>query len=239
MRSLHRFRQAARTASAFLALLPCVAAHAEQAYAPQAYATRFPPPVTEWLEHARQDCPAGFAAQNPIQTVDLTGDGRPGYIADPHRLTCAGEPHLFIGDGPASIELFVTLPSGEVVNTGGVVAFGYRVIPSPQGTPPTLSFQTQGSGGLPGNVDDYRWDGSNFTVLNRSAMEAPPASYAPPGAAYAPQQPAYASAPPGYSAPPGQAYAPQSPADGPPQPGYGPDAPAYPPPAYGPPPRDR
>src|ERR1700759_2971089 len=76
--------------------------------------TNYPGPVARWLEQAQSDCKQGFAAHDPIQTLSLTGDGRPGYIADPHRLTCAGEPHLFIGDGPASIELFVTLPSGEV-----------------------------------------------------------------------------------------------------------------------------
>jgi len=145
------------------------------AFAPKAPADMsYPGPVAHWLEQARQDCPAGFAAHDPIQTLSLTGDGRPGFIADPHRLTCAGEPHLFIGDGPASIELFVTLPSGEVVHTGGVRALSYQVVQSPQGGPPTLNFQTHDVGQPAGSVDSYRWDGRNFAVMNRSSMAYPP-----------------------------------------------------------------
>jgi hypothetical protein len=134
----------------------------------------YPGPVAHWLDQARQDCPAGFQSHDPIQTLSLTGDGRPGYIADPHRLTCAGEPHLFIGDGPASIELFVTLPSGEVVHTGGVRALSYQVMPSPQGGPPTLTFDTHDPDRATGSVDSYRWDGRNFALLNRSSMAYPP-----------------------------------------------------------------
>ena len=53
--------------------------------------TNYPAPVANWLAQAKQDCPAGFQANNPIQTLSLTGDGRPGFIADPHRLVCAGK----------------------------------------------------------------------------------------------------------------------------------------------------
>ena len=136
--------------------------------------TNYPGPVAHWLEQAQSDCKQGFAAHDPIQTLSLTGDGRPGYIADPHRLTCAGEPHLFVGDGPASIELFVTLPSGEVVHTGGVRALSYQVVPGPQGSAPTLTFDTHDPDRATGSVDSYRWDGRNFTVVNRASMAYPP-----------------------------------------------------------------
>jgi hypothetical protein len=136
--------------------------------------TNYPGPVAHWLQQAQQDCPAGFQAHDPIQTLNLTGDGRPGFIADPHRLTCAGEPHLFIGDGPASIELFVTLPSGEVVHTGGVRALNYQVMQSPQGGAPTLTFETHDPSERAGSVDSYRWDGRNFALLNRNSMAYPP-----------------------------------------------------------------
>ncbi len=133
-----------------------------------------PQPVAAWLTQAQHDCPQGFENRNAVESADLTGDGRPGFIADPHKLVCAGEPHLFQGDGPASIELFVTLPTGEVVHTGGVRALGYQVMPGPQGTPPTLAFQTHEDGQRAGSVDSYRWDGRNFTLLNKSAMAYPP-----------------------------------------------------------------
>jgi hypothetical protein len=138
-------------------------------------ADNYPAPVAQWLQQAQQDCPAGFQAHNPIQSVSLTGDGRPGYIADPHRLTCAGEPHLFIGDGPSSIELFVTLPTGEVVHTGGVLALSYQVMQSPQGGAPTLVFQTHGASERTGSMDSYRWDGRNFAVLEQRSLAVPPA----------------------------------------------------------------
>jgi hypothetical protein len=164
-----------RSAAFRLAPASVMALAATVAFARQAPADiNYPAPVTRWLEQARQDCPAGFATHDPIQTLSLTGDGRPGYIADPHRLTCAGEPHLFIGDGPASIELFVTLPSGEVVHTGGVRALSYQVMPSPQGGPPTLNFETHDMNQPAGSVDSYRWDGRNFALLNRSSMAYPP-----------------------------------------------------------------
>jgi hypothetical protein len=162
--------------SAALLISPLTAvALAVGTFAPQASADpSYPAPVAHWLDQARQDCPTGFAAHDPIQSLSLTGDGKPGFIADPHRLTCAGEPHLFVGDGPASIELFVTLPSGEVVHTGGVRALSYQVMESPQGGPPTLSFQTHDAGDRAGSVDAYRWDGRSFTLLNRSSMAYPP-----------------------------------------------------------------
>jgi hypothetical protein len=161
---------ALRLAPASALALAATFASAREAPAQMSY----PGPVARWLDQARQDCPAGFQSHDPIQTLSLTGDGRPGYIADPHRLTCAGEPHLFIGDGPASIELFVTLPSGEVVHTGGVRALSYQVVPSPQGGPPTLNFDTHDPSQATGSVDSYRWDGRNFALLNRSSMAYPP-----------------------------------------------------------------
>ena len=134
-----------------------------------------PGPVADWLAQAKQDCPAGFEARDgAVQTVELTGDGRSGYIIDPHHLVCAGSPHLFIGDGPASIELFVTLPSGEVVHTGAVRALDYRIEPSTQGGPPILAFETHEESERAGSVDKYRWDGKNFALLTKSSMAAPP-----------------------------------------------------------------
>src|SRR5271167_2807245 len=110
MRPLDVIRSAAfRLAPASLIALTATFTIAQAAQTEMNY----PAPVANWLAQAKQDCPAGFQANNPIQTLSLTGDDRPGFIADPHRLACAGEPHLFSGDGPASIELFVTLPSGE------------------------------------------------------------------------------------------------------------------------------
>lgn len=171
---MHRF-DVVRSAALRLAPAVAFAVIATAAFAREAPAqTNYPGPVARWLEQARSDCPAGFAAHDPIQTLSLTGDGRPGFIADPHRLTCAGEPHLFVGDGPASIELFVTLPSGEVVHTGGVRALGYQVTQSPQGGPPTLNFQTHDDGQPAGSVDSYRWDGRNFALMNRNSMAYPP-----------------------------------------------------------------
>jgi hypothetical protein len=161
---------ARRLAPASVVLLAATGAFAKQTPVD----TNFPQPVAAWLTQAQHDCPAGFQAQNPIQSVDLTGTGQPGYIADPHRLVCAGEPHLFSGDGPASIELFVTLPSGQVVHTGGIRALTYQVMPSPQGGPPTLAFQTHEASERTGSVDTYRWDGHNFALLNKSSMARPP-----------------------------------------------------------------
>ncbi len=156
-------------AAPLLAAVPATAAMA----APSG--VDLPGPVADWLSKARQDCPSGFRArEDVIRSYSLTGDGRLGYVADPHRLSCAGEPHLFVGDGPASIELFVTLPSGEVVHTGGVVALGYQVMPTPQGGPPVIAFQTHGAGDATGAIEDYRWDGQNFALLNRQSMALPP-----------------------------------------------------------------
>src|ERR1700730_10740091 len=76
----------------------------------------YPGPVAAWLAKAQQDCPGGYAMHDgAVQSLDLTGTGAPGWVIDPHHLSCAQEPHIFQGDGPASIELFVTLPGGEVV----------------------------------------------------------------------------------------------------------------------------
>jgi hypothetical protein len=136
--------------------------------------SNLPGPVAAWIAQAKQDCPAGFQMHDPVQTVSLTGDGKPGYIADPHRLSCAGEPHVFSGDGPASIELFVTLPSGDVVHTGGVLALSYQVENAPNGGPPILAFTTHASGSATGSIEEYRWDGRNFTMLNRHSMAEPP-----------------------------------------------------------------
>lgn len=164
-----------RSAALRLAPASAIAVAAAISFAPKAPAdTSYPGPVAHWLEQAKQDCKQGFSAHDPIQTLSLTGDGKPSFIADPHRLTCAGEPHLFVGDGPASIELFVTLPSGEVVHTGGVRALGYQVVESPQGGAPTVNFQTHDNGAPTGSVDSYRWDGRNFTVMNRASMAYPP-----------------------------------------------------------------
>ncbi len=170
MRSLSNFRTAAITSAALLLGLSMPAAIG----APATTGVNLPQPVGAWLAQAKQDCPAGFQSDNPIETLDLTGDGRPGYIANPHRLSCAGEPHIFVGDGPASIELFVTLPSGEVVHTGGVRALGYQIMPSPQGGAPILAFQTHEDNERAGSIDTYRWDGHNFTLLNKAPMSAPP-----------------------------------------------------------------
>jgi hypothetical protein len=137
-------------------------------------AETLPPPVAAWLDQARQDCPAGFQAKDEVEEADLTGAGRPGYIANPHGLTCAGEPHLYGGDGPASIELFVTLPSGEVVHAGAVLALGYQIQPSGDGGPPVIAFQTHEDGDRSGSVDEYRWDGRVFALQNRNSMAAPP-----------------------------------------------------------------
>jgi len=162
--------------STALSLVPVTLlfAAAPGAFAANTAQTNYPAPVAHWLQQAQQDCPGGFQANNPIETLALTGDGRPGFIADPHKLVCAQEPHLFKGDGPASIELFVTLPSGQVVHTGGVLALGYQVMPSPQGGPPTLSFETHESSERTGSLDSYRWDGQNFSILNKQSMAVPP-----------------------------------------------------------------
>lgn len=133
-----------------------------------------PPAVTHWLDQARADCPSGFQAKGAVELADLTGDGRPGYIVNSHRLACAGSPHLFGGDGPASIELFATLPSGELVHTGGVLALGYRIEPSPDGGAPLLVFQTHDANERAGSIDRYRWDGKNFAMLRRNSLAAPP-----------------------------------------------------------------
>jgi hypothetical protein len=171
MRPLDVIRSAAfRLAPASLIALTATFSIAQAAPAE----TNYPAPVAKWLAQAKQDCPAGFQANNPIQTLSLTGDGQPGFIADPHRLVCAGEPHLFSGDGPASIELFVTLPSGETVHTGGVRALTYQVAQSPQGGAPTLTFETHDPAERAGSVDAYRWDGRNFALLNKTSMAYPP-----------------------------------------------------------------
>ncbi len=171
MRSITFLCSAARRlAPASVVLLATTGAFAKQTPVD----ANLPQPVAAWLTQAQRDCPAGFQAQNPIQSVDSDRHRAAGYIADPHRLVCASEPHLFSGDGPASIELFVTLPSGEVVHTGGVRALAYQVMPSPQGGPPTLAFQTHESAERTGSVDNYRWDGHNFALLNKNSMARPP-----------------------------------------------------------------
>jgi hypothetical protein len=152
---------------------------AQQADAAQ-QAPSLPPAVAAWLDQARQDCPAGFQAKDEVEEADLTGTGRPGYIANPHGLTCAGEPHLYGGDGPASIELFVTTPSGEVVHVAGVLALGYQIEPSTDGGPPIIAFQTHEDGDPSGSVDNYRWDGRAFQLLSRNSMAVPPVDGADP-----------------------------------------------------------
>ncbi len=136
--------------------------------------SQLPQPVADWLAQAKNDCPAGFQALDAIQAVSLTGDGRRGYIANPHRLSCAGEPHLYGGDGPASIELFVTLPSGQVVHTGGVLALGYQIEDASGGGAPVIAFTTHSGDSPTGSIDDYRWDGRNFALLNKQSMAEPP-----------------------------------------------------------------
>ncbi|HLG86184.1 MAG TPA: hypothetical protein VKZ79_03200 [Alphaproteobacteria bacterium] len=132
-----------------------------------------PQPVADWLAQAKSDCPGGFADHGAVKEVDLTGDGRPAYVADPHALSCAGSPHMFGGSAPASIELFVTGPSGNVVHTGGVLALGYRIDPTPGG-PPTIIFDTHDTKDEAGSFDAYRWDGHNFQMIHHTSMAAPP-----------------------------------------------------------------
>ena len=138
-----------------------------------AAAVELPQPVTNWLAQAKSDCPGGFADHGAVKEADLTGDGRPSYIADPHALSCAGSPHMFGGNAPASIELFVTNPAGGVVHTGGVLALGYRIDPSPSG-PPAIVFDTHNKEDEAGSFDIYRWDGHNFQMIRHSSMAAPP-----------------------------------------------------------------
>jgi hypothetical protein len=133
-----------------------------------------PGPVADWIAQARRDCPGGFHADGAVQSVSLTGDGRPGYIADPHRLACDQSPTLYGGLGPASIELFVTLPSGQLVHSAGVLALGYRVAPSPDGGLPIVIFDTHGAGERAGSADNYRWDGHNFTMIDHRSLALPP-----------------------------------------------------------------
>lgn len=132
-----------------------------------------PQPVANWLAQAKSDCPGGFADHGAVKQADLTGDGRPAYIADPHALTCAGSPHMFGGSAPASIELFVTAPSGDVVHTGGVLALGYHIDSSPAGAP-TIIFDTHDERDEAGSLDAYRWDGHNFQLISHKSMVAPP-----------------------------------------------------------------
>jgi hypothetical protein len=133
-----------------------------------------PAPVVDMLSKARDDCPAGFKDDGAVQQTSLTGDGKPSYIMDPHKLACAGSPHLFSGDGPSSIELFVTLPSGQVVHTGGVVALAYTIQPGPDGGAPIIAFETHADGERAGTISFYRWDGQNFNMLRRQSMDIPP-----------------------------------------------------------------
>ena len=130
--------------------------------------------VVDWIAQAKSDCPGGFADHGAVKQVDLTGDGRPGYIADPHALSCAGSPHLFGGSAPASIELFVTAPAGNVVHTGGVLALGYHIQPS-AGGPPEIVFETHNLQDDAGSFEAYRWDGHNFAMLSHTSMAIPPA----------------------------------------------------------------
>jgi hypothetical protein len=132
-----------------------------------------PPPVAGWLAQAQQDCPAGFHDGGAIVTAPLTGDGKPGYIADPHKLTCAGEPHLYGAGGPASIELFVTLPDGQVVHSSGVLALGYQIVEG-EGGAPVIAFQTHNLADRAGSIDSYRWDGQGFTLISQRSMALPP-----------------------------------------------------------------
>jgi hypothetical protein len=136
--------------------------------------SNLPTPVVDMLEKAKDDCPAGFKDDGAVQQTSLTGDGKPSYIMDPHKLACAGSPHLFSGDGPSSIELFVTLPSGKVVHTGGVVALAYTIQPAPDGGAPIVAFETHADGERAGTISSYRWDGQNFNMLRRQSMDIPP-----------------------------------------------------------------
>jgi len=140
---------------------------------PVAAVAELPQPVTDWLAQAKSDCPGGFADHGAVRQADLTGDGRPSYIADPHALSCAGSPHMFGGSAPASIELFVTAPSGNVVHTGGVLALGYR-IDAAAGGPPAIIFDTHNKEDEAGSFDVYRWDGHNFQMIQHTSMAAPP-----------------------------------------------------------------
>ena len=56
-------------------------AAAPGAFAANTAQANYPAPVAHWLQQAQQDCPGGFQANNPIETLSLTGDGRPGFIA--------------------------------------------------------------------------------------------------------------------------------------------------------------
>ncbi len=141
---------------------------------PPQHQSDWPTPVADWLDQAKRDCPAGFQDRGAVDVQSLTGDGQPGYIADPHKLTCAGSPHLYGADGPASIELFVTRPSGQVVHAAGILALGYKVV-TPAGGPPVLAFETHNAADRAGSIDSYRWDGSGFTLINQSSMAEPPA----------------------------------------------------------------
>jgi len=145
-----------------------LAGSAQAADAPQ------PQPVADWLAQARRDCPAGFADNGAIQAADLTGDGRTGYIADPHRLSCAGSPRQFGGRDPAPIALFVADAAGNVARAAEIVALGYRIAPAAQGGAPTIIFETHDVKDAAGSFESYRWNGRAFAAVGRRSMAMPP-----------------------------------------------------------------
>jgi hypothetical protein len=137
-------------------------------------AADLPGPVTDWIAKLRQDCPKGFSDAGAVEKISLTGDGKPGYAIDPHKFACDASPGLYGGLGPASIELFVTLPSGQVVHAGGIVALGYKVIAYPDGGAPVIAFDTHDVKERAGSIDRYRWDGHSFAVMDRRSLALPP-----------------------------------------------------------------
>jgi hypothetical protein len=156
-------------------LVVCLLAAASSAFAQGSKnAADLPGPVADWIAKARQDCPKGFSDAGAVEKIPLTGDGRAGYAIDPHKFACDAAPGLYGGLGPASIELFVTLPSGQVVHAGGVVALGFKVTPYPDGGAPVIAFDTHEVKERAGSVDRYRWDGSRFAIMDRRSLALPP-----------------------------------------------------------------
>ncbi len=164
----------AKFATSALLFAVTVESRAASTIADAANDGNFPPAVANWLDEARRSCPVGFEAKGAVEQADLTGEGRPAFIANPHRLSCAGSPHVFGGDGAAPIELFVTLRSGETVHAGSVLAIGYKIRPSPNGGAPVIEFQTHDPDERAGSFDRYRWDGRSFSMQGRNSMAAPP-----------------------------------------------------------------
>jgi hypothetical protein len=135
---------------------------------------QFPPAVAEYVDQARRDCPAGFQAGQAVETADLTGSGQPGYIVDPHKMSCAGSPHLFGGSGPASIELFALNGAGQVAHKTGVLALAYKIVPAEAGGAPVIAFTTHNTTDAAGSIDSYRWNGTDFGLISHRSMAGPP-----------------------------------------------------------------